>query len=186
MPRLAGAEPGAEALGLVSDASDRQDLVVISFRELPRDRQVRLWRDTATRRALLAGHLAEVPEYRDTRLRPDDPANDARGGRALLLAQGQWRRRLSGRWSLRVIANDALGPGGYWGRLRAARRLPGGVTVGPSLVRQGGPGYRAWQGGVFARWPVARRWHVELAGGYQKYAGLVGEGYAGFSPDLAC
>jgi len=138
------------------------------------------WSDAAGARS-----LSLAPGYQDTRLRPDDPANDARGGRALLLVQGQWRQRLAGRWSLRVIANDALGPGNYWGRLRAARRLPGGLSVGPSVVRQGGPGYRAWQGGVFVRWPVVRRWHVELEGGYQKYAGLAGEGYAGLSVDLA-
>ncbi|HYW93726.1 MAG TPA: glycosyltransferase [Gammaproteobacteria bacterium] len=65
VPLLAEADPWADVLGLVSDAGDRQDLVVISFRELPQDRPIRLWRDTAARRELLVGRVAEVPEYRD-------------------------------------------------------------------------------------------------------------------------
>ncbi len=122
--------------------------------------------------------LSLAPGYQDTRLHPDDPGNSARGGQAFVLAQGQWRQRLAPAWDSRLIANYALGSRNYWTRLRLGYHAGARAALGPSFVYQGGPDYHGWQAGAFLDWALTRRWQVGVAGGYLKYAGVSGEGYA--------
>ena len=85
----------------------------------------------------------------DTRLSPDDPGNEDRGThwRAKLQIEGE--TRITPVWRLNAIASHLLGDDNYWVRLRAQTMLANQWFIGPELIAQGAPNYRAYKVGAF-------------------------------------
>lgn len=86
--------------------------------------------------------------YGHTRLSPDDPANEDRGGNFNLKLQLEGEAALSSAWRINGIASHLVGQSSYWLRLRAQTRLDNQLLLGPELVVQGDPLYHLFKLGV--------------------------------------
>jgi hypothetical protein len=86
--------------------------------------------------------------YGHTRLSPDDPANEDRGGNASVKLQLEGEAALSSAWRLNGVASHLVGRSDYWLRLRAQTGL-GHLLIGPELVVQGDPVYHILKLGVY-------------------------------------
>jgi hypothetical protein len=124
--------------------------------------------------------------YGHTRLTPDDPANEDRGGKLGLKLQLEGETALSSAWRLNGVASHRVGQSDYWLRLRAQTGL-GQLRLGPELVVQGDPVYRIVKLGVHVGGiPLGRDAVLTVKAGASKlnsdplgaYAGL--EGYFPF------
>lgn len=87
--------------------------------------------------------------YGNTRLRPDDPANDDRGGEFNVTVQLEGEAALARTWRVNGIVNHLAGESDFWSRLRLQTVLGNQLLVGPELVAQGDPRYRLYKLGAF-------------------------------------
>lgn len=128
--------------------------------------------------------LSLAPGVQDTHLHPSDPANSHQGQQTLVRVQGQYSRYFAQDWSVALIANYAFGPKDFWSRLRVGYTLHQQVTVGPSVVYQGGPDYRGHQVGAYLNWQATSRLTLGVSAGYLKFSGVAAQGYAGLEGAL--
>lgn len=89
------------------------------------------------------------PRYASTRLSPDDPGNNDRGGHLRAKLQFEGETELGAGWRLNGIASHLIGQSSYWLRFRAQTRLDNQLLLGPELVVQGDPSYRLFKLGVY-------------------------------------
>lgn len=87
--------------------------------------------------------------YGNTRLSPDDPANENRGGDFSIKLQLEGEKAVSPAWRVNGIASYLIGQSNYWVRLRAQTALDNQRLLGPELVVQGDPFYRLVKLGVY-------------------------------------
>jgi hypothetical protein len=87
--------------------------------------------------------------YGNTRLSPDDPANEDRGRNFSIKLQLEGETALSSAWRVNGIASHLVGRSSYWLRLRAQTMLDNRLLLGPELVVQGDPVYRLFKLGVY-------------------------------------
>lgn len=87
--------------------------------------------------------------YGNTRLSPDDPTNENRGGTFNAKLQVEGERALSRAWRLGGIASHLIGQSDFWLRVRLHTVLGNQLLVGPELIAQGDPRYRLYKLGVF-------------------------------------
>lgn len=87
--------------------------------------------------------------YGNTRLRPDDPANDDRGGAFNVTVQLEGEAALARTWRVNGIVSHLVGESDFWSRLRLQTVLGNQLLVGPELVAQGDPRYRLYKLGAF-------------------------------------
>lgn len=82
-------------------------------------------------------------------LSPDDPGNEDRGThwRAKLQIEGE--TEVTPAWRFNAIASHLLGNDNYWVRVRAQTALANQWFIGPELIAQGAPNYRAYKIGAF-------------------------------------
>lgn len=92
--------------------------------------------------------------YRHTQLVPDVPSAAVRGSQWSLDPQLQADYQVTPGLLVNGIASYAVGPNGYWARVRVLRRIPGKEWLGPEFVLEGNKDYRALQAGL-----VAVGWH---------------------------
>jgi hypothetical protein len=86
--------------------------------------------------------------YANTKLSPDDLANQSRGGRTRGKVQLEGETAIGGDWRLNGIVSHLFGDGDYYLRLRAMDKLGNGLSLGPEVIFQGDSTYRATKLGV--------------------------------------
>lgn len=87
--------------------------------------------------------------YGNTRLSPDDPANEDRGGDFSAKLQFEGETALSPGWRINGIVSHVVAHSNYWARVRLERWLGDGLRVGPEFVAQGDPLYHLHKIGVY-------------------------------------
>ena len=80
--------------------------------------------------------------YQDTKLSPDNPDSQVRGGQFRVKAQLEGQQDFSGGWRVGALTSYVFGNRSYWARLQLQHRLPNGWYLGPEVVAQGDPDYR--------------------------------------------
>lgn len=110
--------------------------------------------------------------YGNTELSPEDPGNGARGTQLRLKGQLEGTVAFSKRWGGEGIVAYTFGLNGYWTRARLLRSLAGTTFIGPELIVQGDPTYKARKVGVVygGLQPFAGAF-LNLRGGYRIQSG---------------
>jgi hypothetical protein len=87
--------------------------------------------------------------YGNTRLSPDDLANEDRGGDFSIKLQLEGESALSSRWRMIGNVSHLVGQSSYWSRLRLQTVSGNQFLIGPELVVQGDTRYRLYKLGLF-------------------------------------
>ena len=94
-----------------------------------------------------SGAISLGVRFADTRLSPDDPESEQRGRKLRPKAQAEGEIPLTQSWRASGIATYTFGLDAYWTRARVLHALDDDRFLGPELVAQGDPGYRAIRAG---------------------------------------
>lgn len=87
--------------------------------------------------------------YANTRLNPNDPDNDDRGGRLRAKLQFEGDTELGAGWRVSGIASHLVGDNNHWARLRLQTTLDNRWHIGPEVIVQGDSNYSAYKVGAF-------------------------------------
>lgn len=104
--------------------------------------------------------------YTDTRLSPDDPGSDVRGGQLGVKAQAEGETWLAERLRANGIASYTFSTSGYWTRARVLQTLPNNLHTGPEVVFAGNPEYNVWRLGMVVGGFRPLGGYLDLKGGY--------------------
>jgi hypothetical protein len=119
--------------------------------------------------------------YRNTKLKPDQPDAETRGGQTALQLLGEVDHRITSDCRLTGAVQLSLGPDSYWTRIKFLNK-PSTVAFwhGVEVVFQGDPDYRTFKAGfVLDEWGVGRGLAANFKLGASRTKGLKTGAYAG-------
>lgn len=117
--------------------------------------------------------------YTDTRLSPDDPANDSAGTDTGLKLQLEGERQMTADSRINGNLEFISSRTAYWGRVRYLMRNSDETYDGPEFTYQGDPNYSALQlGWVLTGIPFNNDWNLGVKTGFRLDGGSVSV-YAG-------